>query len=852
MPIIVGNYIGQVKKDFLIVTSDYAVTLDQKEPYQYQTQYDGTRHLPKVEIQKNTSTGASITLKEGEDYYVEYGRNIDAGYGSVKVISRKKAFEDLTYSFMIEPASIEKADVLEIPDQDYTKSAVRPEIYASYKTTSGTALFLVEGIDYRLSYRNNTDIGTGTVMVSAMGNYAGSRELSFRIVASDLQIRLASSQEIRYDGRAKTPKFVITRRGTELSEGKDYQVTYTDNIDAGIAKAEIHFLTVPEEDAVYPFVIQKANIAEAAKADPIADQLYTGGALTPEPIVTYTVEEVGDTLLYALKNGVDYTVTYSDNIEAGTAKVLIMGLSSSNFYGVLEKTFRIVDERPFVTIQGKVVSEYVTTYNTARQLPKVEIYPGKDLTQEPLVNGLDYEVFYGENIDAGEGTIKIRYLKAIYSYGEETYNFTIQPADLAKAKEIIIPDQYYTGKEITPDFNVEYAISTNSSIILTEGKDYSVKFMNNIRQGSADVIVTGQKNYIGTKETAFNITSGNDVTYVDPQTKVPTVSVYVEKPGHFTYTGKEIRPGITVSPGNNDAQQLVENIDYTIEYENNIEAGTATVVIKGMGLYVGVNRNTTFEIEPKDISETVMEDIAPQTYHGSRIEPYVSLIDMERKVQLQRNIDYDIIYQNNVNKGTATVTVVGRGNYTGSMEKTFEIVSSDISMDTESISISSVKDQIYTGTEIHPEITVYDHGELLAEGTDYTVSYVNCTNAGEATVIITGMKNLEGKKQIHFQILPKSISDHTVANKRIPTKKYTSEAFKPAVNIYDTARNSRRLTAGKDYTCVYYDNVVAGTAKVTVFGTGNYTGSRSISFKINRVKLSEAMVKGVKLKKNQQ
>ncbi|MBR6124733.1 InlB B-repeat-containing protein [Candidatus Saccharibacteria bacterium] len=138
--------------------------------------------------------------------------------------------------------------------------------------------------------------------------------------------------------------------------------------------------------------------------------------------------------------------------------------------------------------------------------------------------------------------------------------------------------------------------------------------------------------------------------------------------------------------------------------------------------------------------------IPTQVYTGSAIEPVVTVKDGETTLTL--GTDYDVTYSNNVNAGTATVTITGKGNYSGETAATFTIAKS---MTNEDITIT-IPEQTYTGSAIEPEVTVTDGETTLTLGTDYTIGYSANVNVGTATVTIAGMGNYVGVIEKKFEI----------------------------------------------------------------------------------------------------
>ncbi len=135
------------------------------------------------------------------------------------------------------------------------------------------------------------------------------------------------------------------------------------------------------------------------------------------------------------------------------------------------------------------------------------------------------------------------------------------------------------------------------------------------------------------------------------------------------------------------------------------------------------------------------------SYTGSPINPKLA-VSLGGKT-LDASTDYTIVFSDNINAGIASVTVAGKGNYQGSVTKTFRILPMSVS----ALSISGLGDQTRTGRAVTPKPTVKRGATVLREGTDYTLSYANNVNAGMATVTVTGRGNYAGSRTATFRIV---------------------------------------------------------------------------------------------------
>ena len=111
-------------------------------------------------------------------------------------------------------------------------------------------------------------------------------------------------------------------------------------------------------------------------------------------------------------------------------------------------------------------------------------------------------------------------------------------------------------------------------------------------------------------------------------------------------------------------------------YSNNINVGEAKIRITGIGDYSKFASVATFTIVTRNISKATISEIKTQKHTGKAVEPSLTLTDNGR--YLKEGTDYKVYYNNNTNLGKANVSVVGIGNYSGSVATSFEIAELDV------------------------------------------------------------------------------------------------------------------------------------------------------------------------------
>ena len=245
------------------------------------------------------------------------------------------------------------------------------------------------------------------------------------------------------------------------------------------------------------------------------------------------------------------------------------------------------------------------------------------------------------------------------------------------------------------------------------------------------------------------------------------VSVSVEQTA-FVYDGTPKTPAVQLAGA--DGILLAEGTDYTVSYENNVDAGTGTVTITRSGNFMGAIKKK-FSIARAPLGEKATKlTSASYTYDGTAKKP--GLVASGKAFAAGK--DYTVAYAGNVNAGTATATFTGKGNYTGTVKKTFSIARAQLASGSSTTKASLAKTAYtYDGKAKTPGVTVVFRGRTLVRNIDYTVSYAANKAASsanrKATVTITGKGNYRGTVTRTFTIA-KAANPVTIAKKTINAK----------------------------------------------------------------------------------
>ena len=334
-----------------------------------------------------------------------------------------------------------------------------------------------------------------------------------------------------------------------------------------------------------------------------------------------------------------------NNINVGNSAVLTV-TGAGNYTGSCVENFAIYAK----DISSAVVKVENATYSGLAQKPVVSVKIGETTLQKDV----DYTVAYSNNINVtSDGSKAVATIQGTGNYtGTLTAAFEIAAADISAAIVSEVDAQRYTGAEVKPAVAITLGGRT-----LKAGDDYTLEYKNNVEvSDEAVIVITGKGNYTGTVEKKFSIY------------KVSIEKAYITGiASSVVYTGSAIEfSNLAVSV---DGAVLVKDRDYVVEYSDNIAVSSkAAVKISGTGVYGGVIVKT-FAITAKNTNACSVDAINGQQYTGKAVTPAVTVRD--GSVVLSEGTDYTVEYSNNINVTTndsmATVTITGKGNYTGTI-----------------------------------------------------------------------------------------------------------------------------------------------------------------------------------------
>lgn len=539
------------------------------------------------------------------------------------------------------------------------------------------------------------------------------------------------------------------------------------------------------------------------------------------------------------------SATYNGSVQKPT--VTVPGFTSANYtvdYGAGD----YISARDYfitVTGNGTTLRDSVTLQYTINQLSinggtvslsETNFTYQKGVPQQPTVTGVSAG---GVNLQASDYSATIpadstnvgSYQVTVTGQGNckdtATGTYTIQAQSLQEGNVTVSPaDLTYDGA----DHAIAVTVHDQNGNLLSEGTDYTVSgpaSVKDVVEGGYTITVSSMGNYTGDISKTVKVSPAS--------ISLATITVTESA----TYNGQRQAPQVTVTAF---GQTLVEGMDYAVGYsdETLTAVGEYSVTITGKGNYTGEDTKP-YRIKPADLTAGATASLSPEKtiYNGQRQEPKATVTALGQT--LAEGTDYTVEYDDSTLTAAKpyTVKIEGTGNYTGELTLTYAIepkplADGDVTLDwAEAVYNRGVQ-------KAKPTVTVMladGAPTMLQEGTDYTVTYENdaSTDAKTYQVTVRGCGNYQGDIIKTYTIIPYDLAIHGVTIADITDYEfvtYNGLAKEPRPDVFD--KEAQQLTADTDITYSYADNVLVGTATVTVSGTGsNYTGSAEKTFAIN-------------------
>ena len=652
-----GNYTGSVETKFNITAK--ALTASMVRDIAAQT-YTGSPIVPELTVKDGETA-----LSKDTDYTVKYQNNLNAGTATVTLTGKGNYSDSVSKTFTIKQKDVtaqrDATDIQVVVDKGTFDAP-------TFGDVTGTLAYSYDGAtsyDAIVKKLETLQLGaTGDIeyTYTANGNYTGTitGKLHFTVVnlpAATITTAPAAKTGLTFNGTEQ----VLVNAGSGITTGCTLQY----KLDGGSYNAELPKATNAGNYTVYYKVkgnntthsdsseqsftvtIAPKTVTAAVSVEPTS-YTYTGEAIVP---TTVTVKD-GTTVIPAS----EYTVTYGSNTNAGKATVMVKDQDGGNYVVSGTATFTITK----AALSSVTVSLKGWTYGDTAKTPTVSgnLGGGNVTYQYKADNASTYTSTVPTN--AGTYTVKATVAEsANYKAATATGSFTIAPKTVTNAAVTLSQTSYaYTGRAFQP------SVTVKDGTTVIPASEYTVAYTDNTNVGTATVTVSDRAggNYVVSGTATFTITKA----------ALSGVSVSL---GGWTYGDTAKTPTVSGNLGNANVTYQYKAADAADETYTNVvptNAGTYTVkaTVAESANYAAATATRNFTIVPKAISKATVENIGEQEFTGRTITPTVTVKD---STVVLTDADYSVAYANNIDAGTANVTITGKGNYTGSTSVKFTI-----------------------------------------------------------------------------------------------------------------------------------------------------------------------------------
>jgi hypothetical protein len=271
---------------------------------------------------------------------------------------------------------------------------------------------------------------------------------------------------------------------------------------------------------------------------------------------------------------------------------------------------------------------------------------------------------------------------------------------------------------------------------------------------------------------------------------------------------------------------------------NTIGLQAAGGEVAGEHLSLNLNLSENIRVKPYDFTGFSILPINDVIYTGSALEPVVVVTNGNKT--LVKDVDYTVIYTNNVNVGVGTVTIHGMGAYDTDVTLTanFNINRRDIS----GFTVTGINDLVYNGSE-QTVTPVVKYGEItLTPDVDYTVTGTSATAVSQNTVIITGQGNYTGTIARQWSITQKPLTITANAQTVTYGTAITQGTNQVTTNSLCAGHTLSAITLTQSTTNATTNGTITPSAATIMDGTNNVTSYYNITYNTGTLTINKANI----------
>ena len=750
--------------------------------------------------------------------------------------------------------TITKAETMTLTPELTGKNAEK--VYDSKPLSGGAKATVTEGTTITYSTDGGktwsetlpsiTNVGTLNVKAKAVNKNYEDATVEYTLKVTRKAVTVTANDKTKVFGE-KDPKLTATVAGTLGEDTVKYDVAREAGENVGkytitpSGKAEQGNYSVTYATGTLTITKAETMTLTPELTGKNAEKVYDSKPLSGGAKATVTE---GTTITYSTDGGKTWSETLPSITNVGTLNVKAKAVNKNYEDATVEYTLKVTRKAVTVTANDK-------TKVFGEKDPKLTATVAGTLGEDTVKYDVAREA--GENVGKYTITPSGKAEQGNYSVTYATGTLTITSQSIDPGTDPEKPNPDYTGAKVNSPKDEVYdgkehkwipTVTDKADKKLKAGTDYTVEYSTkNFKDvGTIDVTITGIGNYTGTVTRTYKITPKSVTVTADNKTKV-----FGEKDPELTAT-------VTGTIGK-------DTVEYTLSRKAGEDVGTYTITPSGKAeqtnykvtYATGTLTITSQSIDPGTDPEKPNPDYTGAKVNSPKDEVYdgkehkwIPTVTDKADKKLKAGTDYTVEYSTSdfTNVGTIKVTITGKGNYTGTVKRSYKVTPKEYTVTTESAT------KTYSGTALTAGGKV--SGIVKGETVDFTIT-------GSQTSVGTSDNTYElnwtgSAKESNYKHGKDSIGTLTVKAKSIvpdgpdtpdekktgitvsdpSDSKYDGKEHREVLTVKDTKTNEE-LVAEKDYSVTYSDDLVnAGTVTITIEGIGNYTGSFTKTYEITK------------------
>ena len=641
-----GNYQGTLQLNFVIKPANISTTAEDVGENVKLSFTDQLAVNPKADQTVFKSISYLKSMKAGKDFEVSLkavkafdkeGRELSGELNSIKIPAGSKGDFELVITGKGNYIGTIRKEIV-VTDKDC--------LLKNAKITLGSQLKSIPLSTYREEYKGSLEAGFYDAITKSYYHVKN----GFVDFSPE---KLADKNKI----------YTVKCADTELIYGKDFTATVSNDKEIGMATLTIHGLGQYEGSKTTTFRLTGTTLTtKNIRVEGLENRAYTGKPIIQNQVSLFYTNQEKESI--PLEYGKDYYITYSKNINVGTASITFTAVPDSGYQGSIKKNFKILSCPMEEIMPADESLNIVLPYEKTGVKPKQEIIL-KNSRGDSLVFGKDYTLSYKNNKavaqkeDEKPPTIIIKG-KGNYK-GEKKISFSITKALIDNKKITVNIGEIWFQPKKADSYSYKPSVTIKSeTATLSQKTDYTVEYLNHSQKDCREYLENVTSGTGKIPKVVIKLNPSGNYTFGEKDEIVLRMPIYGTKftsknlhvvISQMNYTGAKITPKVEVyyAPNNNASKlkgmtteeeiakvddQVIKltSKDYTLEFKNHLLRGAnkGTVTVVGDAPGYGGSVTFKFSVMPRILDVTKDMSVTPEE---EPTEPEKELEDLGREPQ---------------------------------------------------------------------------------------------------------------------------------------------------------------------------------------------------------------------------